>query len=301
MKKTLCIGEALIDVIKDGETILESNVGGAPLNVACSISHLHGDAAFFGSIGNDLNGTKILELLTKHKVDHKFVQVLPNNKTSVAFVTIWGEGERNFVFELDADQKVSFDHIKNDLDQFDIFHFGSATSLLKAEPSQNYMQLLDYAVTHKKFISFDPNWRNLLWEEDKKTFNQKVIPFLQKANLVKMNEEELQITASEADVQTGLKKMIATYPQATFLITLGSEGSLIGNKDFIKHYKVVKSTNPVDSTGAGDAFIGYMLYKIAKLKDVSDWEQHVDKIMAGANEHAKKSIEYKGALTFLEV
>ncbi|WP_146638261.1 PfkB family carbohydrate kinase [Spiroplasma clarkii] len=59
----MCIGEALIDVIKQGDAVIEENVGGAPLNVACSIGHLKGSASFYGAIGKDDNGQKIINLL----------------------------------------------------------------------------------------------------------------------------------------------------------------------------------------------------------------------------------------------
>ncbi|ARU91630.1 sucrose-6-phosphate hydrolase [Spiroplasma clarkii] len=81
------------------------------------------------------------------------MQVLENNKTTLAFVTIWGEGERNFEFALDADQKISFAAIKDSINDFDIFHFGSATSLLAAEPCENYNQILEATIAAKNLFA----------------------------------------------------------------------------------------------------------------------------------------------------
>ncbi|WP_257789195.1 PfkB family carbohydrate kinase [Spiroplasma clarkii] len=96
------------------------------------------------------------------------------------------------------------------------------------------------------------------------------------------------------------KKMIELYPQATFLITLGSLGSVVANKNILQHFEIKKSQNPVDSTGAGDAFIAYIINEIAKFENPNDWTSELSRIINGANEFAKKSIEYKGALTFLD-
>ncbi|QEH62264.1 fructokinase [Spiroplasma chinense] len=300
MKKILSIGEALIDVIKQDGKIIEENVGGAPLNVACSVGYLGGDVSFVGAIGNDSNGKKIEEMLSKYKVDLKNVQVLEDRNTSLAYVSIYDEGERNFEFKLDADQKLSFKPIEDEFGNYDIVHLGSATSLLSDEVKKNYKEILKRAVEEKMFISFDPNWRNLLWKEDKETFKKEVEPFLKAAHLVKLSEEELQIVSEISDNKLGLEKIMKLYPQAAFIITLGSNGSLFGYQGVTKHYEIQKSQNPVDTTGAGDSFIAYIVYKISQLDNFSSWIEHKDDIVNDANLFARNSIEYKGALSFLE-
>ena len=64
-----CIGELLIDMVcvdnkglKNGEKF-EKKAGGAPANVAASISKLDGKAYFLGQVGQDFFGEYLLELL----------------------------------------------------------------------------------------------------------------------------------------------------------------------------------------------------------------------------------------------
>ncbi|AOG60027.1 fructokinase [Spiroplasma helicoides] len=300
MKKVLCIGESLLDIIVQDNKVLEANVGGAPLNVACTINHLGGQSSLLSSIGDDDNGKNILNTLKKYNVDTDTIQVLKNHKTTVAYVSIFEDGERNFTFELDADQNMEFEVVKDKLKDFSILHFGSATALLGNKSEETYKKLLTESKKLKKFIVFDPNWRNLLWNEDTKTFNKKISEYLESADFIKISDAELEVITGEKDCDRGFEKLIKLYHNATFFITLGPDGCFVGNSEWAKRYDVERAVNPVDTTGAGDAFIGYIIYKISELENRDSWQNKVDEIILEANEYAKKSIYYKGALTFLD-
>ena len=85
---------------------------------------------------------------------------------------------------------------------------------------------------------------------------------------------------------------------AAFAITLGKEGTLLGIN---KQTFIVESipVSPVDTTGAGDAFVGAVLYQLADktLADIQslsidEWK----KIVFNANKAGARTCEYLGAM-----
>ncbi|MCI7633008.1 MAG: PfkB family carbohydrate kinase, partial [Mollicutes bacterium] len=75
---------------------------------------------------------------------------LKDKSTTLAFVSLKEDGDRDFKFMRNADSDLTFDEIKNNLDQFDLFHFGSATAFLEGELKNTYYKLKDYALKNNK-------------------------------------------------------------------------------------------------------------------------------------------------------
>jgi len=97
-----CIGELLIDMVcvdnkglKNGEKF-EKKAGGAPANVAASISKLEGNAYFLGQVGADFFGKYLIELLKDLKINTEMA--IAKGSTTIALVGIDENGERNFDF-----------------------------------------------------------------------------------------------------------------------------------------------------------------------------------------------------------
>ena len=85
---------------------------------------------------------------------------------------------------------------------------------------------------------------------------------------------------------------------AVFAITLGKEGTLLCIGD---HLEIIKSIpiQPIDATGAGDAFVGAVLYQLntRSVKDINivsidDWKI----IIINANKAGARTCEYMGAM-----
>lgn len=266
-KKVFCIGELLIDfVCKDLGTSLavganfEKKAGGAPANVAASIAKLGGHAYFLGKVGNDPFGVFLEDTLKDVNVDTSML--IKGGNTTLAFVSIDSEGERDFKFFRGADADYSFDDIDFlNIKKDDIVHFGSATGFLKGKLRKTYFELLDYAVENKMFISFDPNYRDALIS-DTKSFARDSIKFIEKSDFVKLSDEEAVIITGKENLEESLDEIL-NMGAKTVCITLGAKGTLLATKEekiIIPSVKIKQ----VDSTGAGDAFVGAMLCQIAK-------------------------------------
>jgi fructokinase len=271
MNEVFCIGELLIDFVAanqgpDLSRALEftKKAGGAPANVACAVAKLGGKSYFIGCVGKDPLGTYLLRTLEENNVNTTLSQRNNESFTTLAFVSLSSNGERDFVFCRGADKELKYDRAIQSRFPGNIVHFGAATSLLGGPLEETYYHYLFDAFAREAFITFDPNYREDLWKDHKGDFIRKCLPYVEKAHLCKFSEEEALLLGESKDLETACNnfhQMGATV----VIVTLGEEGSLVscnGMKRVVESYKV----NPVDTTGAGDSFIGCLLFQIASLE-----------------------------------
>ncbi len=303
--KILCIGEALIDLIcvDKGKSLADGNnflkkAGGAPTNVAAAIAALGGQVELAAKVGVDPFGKHLIEVMNDFGVSTKWMLQDENYFTTFAFVSLMENGERDFYFNRGADGQLSRQEVDAiNLDEFSIIHFGSATGFLPGPLQAAYQGLLQKALLKNIFISFDPNYRHLLFKNDTQNFIDQSWNFLECCNFFKVSDEEaLLITGAST-----LNDAVAIFfekTKAVFAITLGKDGTMLGlnNKTVIVPSIAV---TPVDTTGAGDAFVGAVLYQLsnktlAAIKQLSadDWQA----IVANANKAGARTCEYMGAM-----
>lgn len=270
--KVFCIGEILIDRYNINNKIVDK-VAGAPLNVAIVLKHLKNKVNIAASIGNDKESIKILKFLNKEKFSLSNI-VSYHSKTTIAEVSIT-DGERDFKFYRDSDSLLSINDInKKNLLNHNLIHFGSATAFLGNELLEAYDYCLEIALKNKLAISFDPNFRSNLYNTKilKNKFIDCSLKYIDYSNLIKLSEEEASIIFKTKNLEQAISK-IKEYKNKVFLITLGSKGSLIiknSKEYYIQSYPVKKV---IDTTGAGDSFIGYVLSsfdKNMKIQDLKD-------------------------------
>jgi fructokinase len=301
----LCIGEALIDMIcidkgsalSDGNNFLKK-AGGAPTNVAAAIAALGGNVALAAKVGVDPFGKHLIEVLTDFGVNTKWVLQDEKYFTSFAFVSLMENGERDFYFNRGADGQLSRQEVEGiNLDEFSIIHFGSATGFLPGPLQAAYGALLQKALRNNIFISFDPNYRHLLFKNDTTSFIDQSWNFLNCCHFFKLSDEEALLLTGAATLNDAVTILLAKTT-GVFAITLGKEGTMLG---FNNTTVIIPSIEikPVDTTGAGDAFVGAVLYQLSdktftRIKNMSatDWEQ----IIINANKAGARTCEYMGAM-----
>ena len=106
----LCIGELLIDfyctdigIDLVGGRHFEKQAGGAPANVCATVAKLGGYAMFSGKVGNDPFGHFLRKTLQDAQVDTSMLLLDQKHPTTLAFVSLQENGERDFVFHRGAD------------------------------------------------------------------------------------------------------------------------------------------------------------------------------------------------------
>lgn len=303
--KILCIGEALIDMIctdkgkplSAGENFLKKP-GGAPTNVAAAIAALGGNVALSAKVGNDPFGQQLVDVMKDFGVKTSWLLQDDNYFTTFAFVSLMEDGERDFVFNRGADGQLSEDNIEQiDLEGVGIIHFGSATAFLPGPLQQAYTRLLQKAAAQNIFISFDPNYRHLLFKDKQASFIEQSWRFLKACNFFKVSDEEAMLITGAPTVEEAAA-ILLDKTTATFTITLGKAGALLG---YDNQTSIVESipVKPVDTTGAGDAFAGAILYQLAQKTQaeipaltLQQWHA----IIYNANKAGARTCEYFGAM-----
>jgi fructokinase len=303
MEKILCVGEALIDMIctdkgstlSDGQHFLKKP-GGAPTNVAAAIAALGGNVELATKVGNDPFGKQLVEVMRDFGVATKWMLLDEHAFTTFAFVSLMEDGERDFVFNRGADGQLSRDEVEGiDLTAFSIIHFGSATAFLEGPLQVAYESLLHRALQQNVFVSFDPNYRHLLFRNNIQSFVSQSWNFLQCCSFFKLSDEEAMLITGRHTLEDAVAVLLEKTT-AAFAITLGKQGTMLGidgNTYIIPSIPV----NPVDTTGAGDAFVGAVLYQLCKLENrenisLAAWKQ----IVLNANKAGARTCEYLGAM-----
>ena len=273
MPDIITIGESLIDFLSIDKGVLIEDTsgftiapGGAPANVAAAIAKLGGSSGFIGKVGNDSFGVMIRKTLKAAgvNVDHLLMDETVN--TTLAFISVKQDGEPDFVFyrnRCGADLALRRDEIRHDyIDDASILHFGSIN--LTGEPLRSAtIEAVEKAKRRNTLISFDPNLRPTLWES-MSAAKTEIKMGLAYADIVKLTDVELEfITGADSpDVGT---EAIMKYGPRMVLVTRGKESCYFKNEEFFFEYPTFK-VEPVDSTGAGDAFMGGMLLRLYERK-----------------------------------
>lgn len=305
MNKILCIGEALIDMIctdkgsalSDGENFLKKP-GGAPTNVAAAIAALGGHASLSAKVGADPFGKHLIDVMLDFGVSTKHIIEDKNHFTTFAFVSLLKNGERDFYFNRGADGELSRDEVDAiELDDFSIIHFGSATGFLPGALQLAYQSLLQKALHQNLYISFDPNYRHLLFQNNQQSFIDQSWNFLSVCDFFKVSDEEALLLTGRNNITDAAEDFIKKT-KAVFTITLGKEGTLLGLNGTTVIIPSI-TVKVVDTTGAGDAFVGAVLFQLSKLNkteienlSAAGWK----KIIANANKAGARTCEYLGAM-----
>ena len=181
--------------------------------------------------------------------------------TTLAFVQLDENGDRSFTFYRNpgADRMLSAQEIKPALiDDCRVFHFGSVS--LTHEPSRSAtLYAAQYAKEQGKLVSFDPNYRAMLWDSEEEALEQ-IKKGIAIADVLKVSEEEAQLITGEKD-PAGASQKLLSMGSALVLVSLGELGAYYRNRacsGYVSSYQV----NTVDTTGAGDAFVGAFLWKV---------------------------------------
>ncbi|OOR98949.1 aminoimidazole riboside kinase [Haemophilus paracuniculus] len=295
MSKIWVLGDAVVDLIPDGEHHYLKCAGGAPANVAVGVSRLGVDAGFIGRVGNDPLGKFMQQTLQAEKVSIEHMILDPKQRTSTVIVGL-DEGERSFTFMVNpsADQFLEVADLPN-FHQGDYLHCCSI-ALINESSRSSTIEAIRRVKQAGGFFSFDPNLRESLWAslDEMKTVVNSVVAM---ADILKFSEEELTLLTNTTSLEDATKAIVAKHPEKLIIITLGKDGAIYHLNG---QSKVVagKALKPVDTTGAGDAFVSGLL---AGLSQVSNWKEEsvlVD-VIRKANASGALATTAKGAMSAL--
>jgi len=290
MKKIWVLGDAVVDLLPDGEGRLLQCPGGAPANVAVGIARLGGQSAFIGRVGDDPFGRFMSKTLADERVDVKHMRLDPAHRTSTVVVDLDDHGERSFTFMVRPSADLFLETA--DLPTFSAGEWLHVCSIaLSAEPSRSATFEAMAAIREAEgYVSFDPNIRPDLWP-DENELRRCLEQALQSADVVKLSVEELAFLTGDVPVSVGLNVLMARCPARLVLVTQGKEGVIAWHDGTVKHYPATP-VQCVDTTGAGDAFVAGLLYGLAAGQDLTP-------VIALAQRCGALATTAKGAMTAL--
>nr|WP_295948980.1 carbohydrate kinase [uncultured Agathobaculum sp.] len=300
MTDVIAIGEVLIDltqtgVNENGIPVFAANPGGAPANVCVAVSRLGGKAAFIGKVGSDGFGNYLERVLQKERVNTDGL-CRSERATTMAVVSVQADGERDFHFNRGADAELSAAEVDPDaVRKAKVFHFGSI-SLIGPESREATWRALHAARAAGVLVSYDPNYRASLWPDEQTAVSRMKEP-LEYADLVKLSEEELRLLTGTDDLEQGSRSLSeAGIPLV--LVTLGGKGAFYRLGAHCGQVQGVR-TKVADTNGAGDTFLGAVLYQLCSrgIRMPDDITVPVlEEIIGFANRAASVTCSHSGAI-----
>lgn len=255
--KVLCFGSLNIDYtykvphfVKKGETLASERLqvfgGGKGLNQSVALAKAGTEVYHAGSIGQD--GMFLLDMLKDAGANTDFVKILDTVRTGNAIIQNDKSGDNCIILYGGANQAITREQVDEVMS-----HFESGDYLVL----QNEINELGYIVekAHEKgmIIVLNPS-----------PMNEKILALpLDVINYFILNEvEAAQILGKEDKGEESWEQiadnLLKKFPQATIVLTMGSEGSVFKNQKETVCQSIYK-VQAVDTTAAGDTFSGYFI------------------------------------------
>ena len=265
----VALGEALIDFTPAGNSgkglpLYEANPGGAPANVLACVNKLGGRAAFIGKVGDDAHGRFLSANMEKFGVGLAGLRIDREIPTTLAFVTLDEKGDRSFSFYRKPGADLMLRESELDeclLCDCRIFHFGSVS--LTADPARTAtFAAVKIAKDAGAMISFDPNYRPLLWDSPEAATEQ-MKRGAAISDIVKVSDNELVMLTGTDDLSRGADA-IHDMGAALVLVSMGAGGSYVSTRRVAVRLPTYDVAT-IDTTGAGDAFLGCVLSRVCRM------------------------------------
>ncbi len=291
----ICLGEALADFVPEGKGHV-LRPGGAPANVAVNLSRLGVKSRLVTRVGSDFLGGFLLSFLKKNKVDISSVKKDFHHKTGLVFVFLKKNGERDFSFygAPSADAELSPEDIKPAvLKNGCLLHFGSISMMAKKSALAT-LKAVKAASQTGMAVSFDPNIRLNLWCGRTGGAREATKKYFKYADIIKISDKEFEflygqkVTRGHAQGVFGKNKLV--------LVSKGAKGCEI----YLRDYRITapaEKVKPVDTTGAGDAFMAGALSVFVKSgKGMNLGEKELVLMAKTANHQGARAVVRKGAV-----
>ena len=243
------------DFVRPGETISSNGydikIGGKGLNQSVGISKAGVKVYHAGIINKD--DTFIIDKLKSWKINCDNI-LLSDNPTGHAIIQVNKKGENSIIIHGGANHDFNLKSIKSILSKFE-----TGDVLLLQNEINNIDEIIDRAHYKKMKIIFNPA-----------PFNNDILKYdLNKVNTLILNQSEGEGLSNEKIPDKILKVLNNNFKNTEIILTLGEKGSLYSYKDELIKIRA-HDVKTVDTTGAGDTFIGYYVAGFASKMNKKD-------------------------------
>lgn len=280
MNKVLVVGSLNMDMTlrvdklpKLGESIFANDFyksfGGKGANQAVSLAKLDIETEMIGKVGNDEEGRLLIENILKNGIKSSIIQ--EDISTGRAIIVVDNDANNNIIVLPAANSKLLISDIESKKESFE----KNDIILLQNEiPKETILYSLELAKKLSKITVFNPAPSNNIFKEDLKNVDYLILNESEFENIFSLSIEEDNFFEKALEIKKESKI-------SNIVLTLGKKGSVVFNeKNEIKKFGVFK-VKAIDSTAAGDSFLGAFLSKI--------------------NEGEKEAIKYASAVSAIVV
>jgi ribokinase len=235
--------------VRPGETIasqkFQTYIGGKGCNQSVAIAKAGFQVFHAGNISE--TGTFIKTQLEKWKVDTTFIKVV-KTPTGHAIIQVNQTGENAIIIHGGANQTITSNQIEETLE-----HFNKGDFLLIQNEINHIPLLIQKAKEKEMVVIFNPA-----------PMTKNVLDYpLELIDILIVNQTEAAELSNQKGVENILKYLTNQFPKASFILTLGEQGSIFIDGQQRIETKAEK-VEVKDTTAAGDTFIGYFLAEIAR-------------------------------------
>ena len=298
----VALGELLIDftnnaVSEQGNGMFEANPGGAPCNVLAMLRSMGHTVSFIGKVGDDIFGRQLRDVLEGLGIGTSNLQMDKAYRTTLAFVQNDASGDRSFSFYRNpgADIMLNKEEVDEELiRRCKVFHFGTL-SMTHDKVREATQFALDVARDAGCMISFDPNLRESLWEDLEEAKHWTAYG-MERCDVLKISDNEVVWFTGKEDYDEGIAYLQEKYGISLILLTMGRDGSRAYYKDMRVEVPGFVQEKTIETTGAGDTFMGSCLHYILE-NGAKDWTvERMEEMLTFANAAASIITTRRGAL-----
>lgn len=243
------------DFVRPGETIScfsrVSVCGGKGLNQSIAMARCGTQVSHAGNVGRGEDGGALLAALSESGVDTRLVR-RHDALGGHTVIQISDSGENSILLYGGTNLQVDEGQVEEALRSF-----GPGDLLTTQNEINMLAQIMQKAHDKGMVIAFNPS-----------PINQNVLELpLHLADILFVNEIEAQALSGAAEGEDMIRALSVRYPGAMIVETLGKEGALV-YKDGQIYRQASFPVAAVDTTGAGDTFMGYFLGAWMEGKDI---------------------------------
>jgi fructokinase len=303
----VALGELLIDFTNNGMSgqgnpMFEANPGGAPCNVLSMLQNLGNNTAFIGKVGDDFFGRMLKERVEKQGICTEGLGFDKVVHTTLAFVNKLPNGDRDFSFYRNpgADIMISAEDIENAkgiIADTEVFHFGTLS--MTDEPCREATRkAVDMAKAAGAIITFDPNYREPLWDSVDSALKAMEYGF-GVCDVLKISDNEVELFTGMKDVEEGAKKIQKDFNIPLVFATLGPDGSMALYQGRTVKKDGYRNPDTIETTGAGDTFCACAIDYVRRhgLENLTD--EDLKECLNFANAAASIITTRRGALSVM--
>lgn len=268
MLDLVSLGDLMIDFScmgksNAGRLLFERNPGGAPMNVAAQLSRLGGKAGVICCLGRDEHGEYLYDLAKNEMgFDMTNVQFTEKDGTRFLFVYFDQDKERSFTNYKGARSDLMIEASKVDLSQIrrcKVFNYTPLAFEFDYPIAKAAELALEEANSAGVITAFDSNYRFPF--KDKKVYHA-VQNAIYGAQIVKLSLDDMRYFMKEENVFSACEKLLAGNAKIV-AFTMGAFGSLLYTQKG-GSYRPAYRVNVLDTTGAGDSFMGALIYLLTR-------------------------------------